>query len=67
LTGRAAEGVPIPARERIQLTVALKDGVEMITLQDVHALLEKLLPGRIVVIPLLDGVQPDDGVEVFLD
>lgn len=67
LTGRAAQGVTIPARERIQLTVALKDGVEMITLQHVHALLEKLLPGRIVVIPLLDGVQPDDGVEVFLD
>jgi hypothetical protein len=67
LTGRAAQGVPIPVRERIQLTVALKDGVELITLQQVHVLLEKLLPGRIVVIPLLQGVEPDDGVEVFLD
>ena len=67
LTGRGAQGIHIPAGERIQLTVDLKDGVHLNTIKDVHALLENLLPGRVLVGPLMSGVQPDDGVEVFLD
>jgi site-specific recombinase XerD len=66
LTGRAAMGIDMPYRERIQLTVQLNEGSPWAVLNDIHALLEKLLSGRVLVIPLLDGVQPEDGVEVFL-
>ena len=66
LTGRAAQGIQLATHERIQLTASLKEGVAWTVLKDVHAVLEKLLPGRVLVGPLLGGVQPDDGVEVFL-
>lgn len=65
LTGRAALGGDMPHNERIVLTVDLEEGVKLDVLKDVHALLRKLLPGRILVAPLLCGVQPEDGVEVF--
>lgn len=67
LTGRAAMGVEMAHTERIQLTVTLEQGVELAALVEIQALLEKLLPSRVQVSPLLIGVQPDDGVEVFLD
>ena len=67
LTGRAAMGVEMAHTERIQLTVTMEQGVELAALVEIQALLEKLLPGRVQVSPLLIGVQPDDGVEVFLD
>lgn len=65
LTGRAAVGIDMPHSERIVLTVNLEEGVKLDLLKDVHALLQKLLPGRVLVAPLLIGVQPEDGVEVF--
>lgn len=65
LTGRAALGIDMPHSERIVLTVNLEEGVKLDVLKDVHALLQKLLPGRVLVAPLLIGVQPEDGVEVF--
>jgi hypothetical protein len=65
LTGRAAVGIDMPHSERIVLTVNLEEGVKLDVLKDVHALLQKLLPGRVLVAPLLIGVQPEDGVEVF--
>lgn len=65
LTGRAALGIDMPHSERIVLTVNLEEGVKLDVLKDVHALLQKLLPGRVLVTPLLIGVQPEDGVEVF--
>lgn len=67
LTGRAAQGIDMPHNERIQITVTMEQGVELAALVEVQALLENLLPGRVRVSPLLLGVQPDDGVEVFLD
>ncbi|PZO16580.1 MAG: hypothetical protein DCF26_11425 [Burkholderiales bacterium] len=67
LTGRGGQGIQLALHERIQLTVSLKQGGSWSVLNDAHALLEKLLPGRVMVAPLLGGVQPDDGVEVFLD
>jgi site-specific recombinase XerD len=67
LTGRAAMGVEMAHNERIQLTVTLEQGVEFAALVEIQTRLEKLLPGRVQVSPLLIGVQPDDGVEVFLD
>jgi hypothetical protein len=68
LTGRAALGIDMPHNERIVLTVDMEEGVKLEVLNDVHALLQKLLPGRVLISPLLGGgVQPDDGVEVFLD
>ncbi|MDO9134002.1 tyrosine-type recombinase/integrase [Hydrogenophaga sp.] len=67
LTGRGGQGIQLALHERIQLTVSLKEGASWSVLNDAHALLEKLLPGRVMVAPLLGGVQPDDGVEVFLD
>lgn len=67
LTGRGGQGIQLMPRERIQLTVALKHGVGWLVLNELQALLEKLLPGRVMITPLLGGVQPDDGVEVFLD
>ncbi|MBT9464539.1 tyrosine-type recombinase/integrase [Hydrogenophaga sp.] len=67
LTGRGGQGVQLAPNERVQLTVSLKEGVLWSVLNDAHAVLEKLLPGRVMVAPLLGGVQPDDGVEVFLD
>jgi hypothetical protein len=42
------------------------EGVQWDVLRDVHAPLEKLLPGRVLVTPQLGGVQPDEGVEAFL-
>lgn len=66
LTGRAALGIEMPHNERIVLTVGVEEGVKWDVLHGVHALLQKLLPGRVMVTPLLGGVQPDDGVEVFL-
>lgn len=68
LTGRGASGVDMHHRERIELTVTLEQGLDMaVVLVEVQALLEKMLPGRVKVSPLLLGVQPDDGVEIFLD
>lgn len=67
LTGRAALGIEMPHNERIVLTVNLEEGVKLEVLKDVHALLQKLLPGRVLVVPLLGGgVQPENGVEVSL-
>lgn len=66
LTGRAALGIEMPHNERFVLTVGLEEGVKWDVLHGVHALLQKLLPGRVMVTPLLGGVQPDGGVEVFL-
>lgn len=66
LTGRAALGIEMPHNERIVLTVDLLDGIKLEVLKDVHALLQKMLLGRVMVAPLLGGVQPEDGVEVFL-
>jgi hypothetical protein len=37
-----------------------------LVLNELQALLEKLLPGRVMITPLLGDVQPYDGVEVFL-
>ena len=42
------------------------EGVQWDVFKDVHALLQKLLPGRVMVTPQLGGVQPDEGVEAFL-
>lgn len=67
LTGRSAQGIQLAPHERAQLTVSLKEASTWTALNEVHAVLEKLLPGRVLVVPLLGGVQPDDGVEVFLD
>jgi len=66
LTGPAAQGIQLFPRERISLTVAFKEGVSWSVLTEVHALLEELLPGRVKIAPLLVGVEPDDGVEIFL-
>lgn len=67
LTGRGAQGIQLAPHERVQLTVSRKVGDNWTALNEVHAVLEKLLPGRVLVVPLMVGVQPDDGVEVFLN
>lgn len=67
LTGRAAHGIEIPAREKITLTVQMQAGASMAEFGAAQAVLEKLLPGRITLVPLVNAAEPAEGLEVFLD
>lgn len=67
ITGRAAQGVELGVKERVDLTVVLEEGVNWTILTEVQGMLDKLLPGRVKLGPLLTGVQPEEGVEIFLD
>lgn len=67
ITGRAAQGIELGAAERIELTVLLLPGAGLERLAQAQQIIDRLLLERVKLVVLLGSLEPNDGVEVFLD